>query len=55
MKMINLFAVILFAAFALSQAGHAQSITGKTAGLENTPNGKAVRAWYIAWQKGTGV
>ena len=53
MKTINLFTVILLAAFALSsQAGHSQSITGKTAGLENTPNGKAVKAWYTAWQSG---
>ena len=53
MRMINLFVGILLAGFALSsQAGHAQSITGQTAGLENTPNGKAVKAWYTAWQKG---
>jgi len=53
MRMINLFVGILLAGFALSsQAGHAQSITGQTAGLENTPNGKTVKAWYTAWQKG---
>src|SRR5258707_8047029 len=51
MKMINLFTVILFVGFALSsRAGFAQTITGQTAGLENTPNGKIIKAWYTAWQ-----
>jgi len=52
MKMINLFTVILFVGFALSsRAGFAQTITGQTAGLENTPNGKIIKAWYTAWEK----
>jgi ketosteroid isomerase-like protein len=51
--MINLFACIVLAVFALSpHAGHGQSITGQTAQLEKTPNGKTVKAWYTAWQKG---
>ena len=51
--MINLFVGILLAGFALSsQSGLAQSITGQTAILENTPNGKTVKAWYTAWQNG---
>jgi ketosteroid isomerase-like protein len=51
MKMTTLFAGILLAGFALSsQAGFAQNITGQTAGLENTPNGKIIKAWYTAWQ-----
>ena len=50
--MIHLFAGILLAGFSFSfQAGFAQSITGQTAGFENTPNGKAIKAWYAAWQK----
>ncbi len=50
--MINLFTVILFVGFALSsRAGFAQTITGQTAGLENTPNGKIIKAWYTAWEK----
>lgn len=49
--MFNLFAGILLAGFVLSsQAGTAQTITGQTAALENTPNGKLLRAWYTAWQ-----
>src|SRR5579871_5234688 len=53
MKMINLFACILFAGFALcAQGASAQSITGQIAALENTPNGKTVKTWYTVWQKG---
>jgi len=53
MRMSNLLVCILLAGFALSsQAGHTQTITGQTVGLENTPNGKTVKAWYTAWQKG---
>src|SRR5690348_4021202 len=54
MKTTGLLAsAILVAGFALlSQPGHAQTITGQTAGLENTPNGKTVKAWYTAWQNG---
>src|SRR5258707_3300957 len=52
MKMINLFTVILFVGFALSsRAGFAQTITGQTARLENTPEGKVIKAWYTAWEK----
>jgi len=52
MKMTNLFTGILLAGFALSSpAGFAQTITGQTAALENTPNGKIVKAWYTAWEK----
>ena len=50
--MTNLFTGILLVGFALSsQTGSAQNITGQTAALENTPNGKIIKAWYIAWQK----
>ena len=52
MKITNLFTGILLVGFALSsQVGFAQTITGQTAGLENTPNGKIVKAWYTAWEK----
>ena len=52
MKMLDFFAGILLAGFALSsQAGFAQSITGQTAALENSPNGKTIKAWYTAWQE----
>lgn len=51
MKMANLFTGILLVGFALSsQTGFAQNITGQTAALENTPNGKIVMAWYTAWE-----
>ena len=52
MKLTNLFTGIFLVGFTLvSQEGFAQTITGKTEGLENTPNGKIVKAWYTAWQK----
>ena len=52
MKMTNLLGQIFLAGIILSsQAGFAQTITGQTAGLENTPNGKIVKAWYTAWLK----
>src|SRR5271165_1556817 len=52
MKMTNFFTGILLVGFALaSQAGSAQTITGQTAGLENTPKGKIIKAWYTAWEK----
>lgn len=52
MKLTNLFKGILLVGFALfSQAGFAQTITGQTAGLENSPNGKIVKAWYTAWEQ----
>jgi hypothetical protein len=50
MKLTNLPGQILLAGIILfSQAGFAQTITGQTAKLENTPNGKVVKAWYTAW------
>jgi ketosteroid isomerase-like protein len=52
MKLTNLFGKVLFAWVVLScQAGFAQTITGQTAALENTPNGKIIKEWYTAWQK----
>ena len=52
MKAINFFTGILLVGFALcSQAGSAQTITGQTAALENTPKGKIIKAWYTAWEK----
>lgn len=52
MKLTNLFGKVLLAGVILSgQAGFAQTITGKTAGFENTPNGKIIKAWYTAWEK----
>jgi len=50
--MTNLFGKVLFVWVILScQAGFAQTITGQTAGLENSPNGKIIKAWYTSWQK----
>jgi ketosteroid isomerase-like protein len=52
MKITTLVAGVLFVGFALSsQAGSAQTMTGQTARLENTQNGKAIKAWYTAWQQ----
>jgi ketosteroid isomerase-like protein len=52
MKLTNLFCKVLLAGVILSsQAGFAQTITGQTAGLENSPNGKIVKAWYTAWEQ----
>jgi ketosteroid isomerase-like protein len=52
MKMTKLFTGILLVGFALaSKTGSAQNITGQTAKLENTANGKIVKAWYTAWLK----
>jgi len=52
MKMTKFFTGILLVGFALSsQAGFAQTITGQTARLENTPNGKIIKAWYTAWEQ----
>ena len=52
MKLTNFFTGILLVGFALSsQAGSAQTITGQTAGLENTPKGKIIKAWYTAFVK----
>jgi ketosteroid isomerase-like protein len=51
MKLTNLFGrVLLFCVLLSSKAGFAQTITGQTAGLDNSPNGKTVKAWYAAWQ-----
>lgn len=53
MKMDSFFGRMLMAAVILSSnAGFAQTITGQTAGLENTPNGKIIKSWYTAWEKG---
>jgi ketosteroid isomerase-like protein len=52
MKLTNLFTKVLLAGVILSsQAGFAQTITGHTAGLENTANGKIIKAWYTAWEQ----
>jgi ketosteroid isomerase-like protein len=52
MKLTKLFCKVLLAGVILSsQAGFAQTITGQTAGLENTANGKIIKAWYTAWEK----
>jgi ketosteroid isomerase-like protein len=52
MKMSNLLGKVLFVWLILScQEGFAQTITGQTAGLENTPNGKIIKAWYTAWEQ----
>lgn len=50
--MTNLLTGILLVGFALSsQAVAAQTITGQTAGLENSQTGKIIKAWYTAWEK----
>jgi len=52
MKLTNLFGKILFVCVLLScKAGFAQTITDQKGGLENTPNGKIIKAWYTAWEK----
>jgi len=52
MKVTNFFTCILLVGFALSShVGSAQTITGQTAKLENTPKGKIIKAWYTAWEK----
>jgi ketosteroid isomerase-like protein len=52
MKLTNLFTGFFLVGFALfSQEGLAQTITGQTNGLENTANGKIIKAWYTAWEK----
>jgi ketosteroid isomerase-like protein len=52
MKMTTLFGKVLLAGIILfSQAGFAQTITGQTAGFENAPNGKIIKAWYTAWEQ----
>ena len=43
--------ILLIGAVLSCQAGHAQTIIGQTAGFENAPNGKIVKAWYTAWEK----
>ena len=50
MKLTNLLGIVLLTGAMLSgHASSAQTITGQTAALENTPNGKIVMAWYTAW------
>lgn len=52
MKMTHLLAKILLGGVILySQAGFAQTLTDQTAGLEKTPNGRIIKAWYTAWEK----
>jgi ketosteroid isomerase-like protein len=52
MKLTNLLGRVLLASVLLScQAGFAQTITGHTGELENTANGKIIKAWYTAWEK----
>jgi ketosteroid isomerase-like protein len=52
MKMTTLFGkVLLVWAVLFCQTGFAQTITGQTAGFENTSNGKTIKAWYTAWEK----
>jgi ketosteroid isomerase-like protein len=52
MKMTTLFTGIFLVGLALTcKAGFAQTITGQTAELENSPNGKIVKAWYTAWEQ----
>jgi ketosteroid isomerase-like protein len=51
MKLTNLFSKVLLTGLILSsRAGSAQTITGQTAGLDNTANGKIIKAWYTAWE-----
>ncbi len=50
-KTTHFFGQILLAGFLLyCQAGFAQTITGQTAKLETTANGKIIKAWYTAWE-----
>ena len=52
MKMTTLFGKVFFAWVILScQAGFAQSSANLAAGLQNTPNGKAIMAYYTAFEK----
>jgi len=43
--------ILMIWAILSCHAGFAQTITGRTAWLENTPNGKIIKAWYSAWQQ----
>ena len=50
--MTNLVTGILLIGFALSShVGFTQTLSGQTAELENTPNGKIIKGWYTAWEK----
>ena len=52
MKLTNLLGKVLLVCALLScKAGFAQTITGQTAGLDNSANGKTVKAWYTAWEQ----
>jgi hypothetical protein len=52
MKMTTLFGKFFFACVILScQAGFAQTSANLAAGLQNTPNGKAIMAYYTAFEK----
>jgi ketosteroid isomerase-like protein len=51
MELTNLFGKVLLVSVLLSyKAGSGQTITGQTARLENSPNGKIIKAWYTAWE-----
>ena len=52
MKTTILFAQILMVWVALScQTGFAQTSPGPTAGLQNAPNEKIIKAYYTAFEK----
>jgi ketosteroid isomerase-like protein len=52
MKLTNFFGKVLLVCVLLScKAGFAQTITGQTAKLETTANGKIIKAWYTAWEQ----
>jgi len=52
MKLTNLIGkIILVAALLCGKAALAQVTTTHAAILQNGPNGKAVEAWYTAWEK----
>jgi SnoaL-like protein len=52
MKWTPLFGKVVLVCLILScKPGFAQTITGRTADLENTANGKAMKAWYTAWEQ----
>jgi ketosteroid isomerase-like protein len=51
MNLTNLLGKILLIGVILSgKAGFAQTLSGQTAGLENTSNGKIIKGWYTAWE-----
>jgi hypothetical protein len=51
MNMTNQLRKVLLAVIILSSlTASAQTITGQTDKLDNTPNGKIIKAWYTAWE-----